>query len=416
MSQKQGEPDAIWTLVLLVGVIVLAAALFWHLFRVPILEALRWIRYGELWMVSLFTHSQDKCLDWLRRAPTRPVPSIPPAWIGITYDCFGSSTIAGLSSEQKADYYYLTGVSMGVIETKATNFIRWPASAAFAFIAYYSVFVSPRNKFRVKHNLETFIKMQSSMWPVISPIVKFNPIKSSARAPGDMVPDKLPMFAEALSPEEWVSYHRIPVTNGVVDREATRRALFIQLGPRWNGIENQPPYIRALWAAYALKGAQKREESDEFLGRLAMCWDEKTGFNMTPEVSAEVKKIFADPKMMDKPKEVAAEHAYRTTALLAVLRWARSMGGVLAPAQFLWLRGTDRNLWYALNNLGRRSFHAEGMGAMAHFMAEQAAKKPLPIPRVDTAVVTLNQFLADPEKRSIPIPPREGDKPKTGKA
>jgi intracellular multiplication protein IcmP len=90
------------------------------------------------------------------------------------------------------------------------------------------------------------------------------------------------------------------------------------------------------------------------------------------------------------------------------------MGGVLAPAQFLWLRGVDRNLWYALNNLGRRSFHSEGMGAMAHFMAEQAAKKPLPIPRVDTAIITLNQFLSDPEKRSIPIPPREGDATKIG--
>jgi hypothetical protein len=51
---------------------------------------------------------------------------------------------------------------------------------------------------------------------------------------------------------------------------------------------------------------------------------------------------------------------------------------------------------------------------MAHFMAEQAAKKPLPIPRVDTAIITLNQFLSDPEKRSIPIPPREGDAAKTG--
>ena len=49
---------------------------------------------------------------------------------------------------------------------------------------------------------------------------------------------------------------------------------------------------------------------------------------------------------------------------------------------------------------------------MAHYMAEQAAKKPLPIPRIDTAIVTLNQFLSDSEKRSIPIPPREGDKAK----
>ena len=94
--------------------------------------------------------------------------------------------------------------------------------------------------------------------------------------------------------------------------------------------------------------------------------------------------------------------------MLGVLRWARAQGGVLAPAQFLWLRAEDRALWYPLNNLGRRAFHSEGAGAMAHFMAEEAAKKPLPIPRVDTAIVTLNTYLHDPEKRPIPIPPREG--------
>jgi intracellular multiplication protein IcmP len=81
------------------------------------------------------------------------------------------------------------------------------------------------------------------------------------------------------------------------------------------------------------------------------------------------------------------------------------MGGVLAPAQFLWLRAEDRNLWYPLNNLGRRSFHAEGAGAMAHYLAEQAADKPLPIPRIDTAIVTLNQYLA---ANAVSIPPREG--------
>ena len=105
-------------------------------------------------------------------------------------------------------------------------------------------------------------------------------------------------------------------------------------------------------------------------------------------------------------QRIAAEHAYRTTAILGVLKWARTMGGVLASAQFLWLRATDRGLWYPLNNLGRRSFHVEGSGAMAHFMAEQNAKKPLPIPRVDTAITAINQFLSDPQKRPIPIPPR----------
>lgn len=408
-ANKQGEPDAIWTMIFIVAICVLAAVLFWHVFRIPLLEGMRYLRLGELWVVGLFTHEQDKCVQWLLHAKTQ-VADRSPGNIGLTYDCFGNAYMTSLSSAQKDDYFALTGVSMGVIEERATAYIRWPLAAIFAGLAVYTIYFSPRGKFRTKHSLETFIKVQAKIWPVIAPIVDFNPIKSSARVPGDMIPDKLPMFAEALSPEEWISYHRIPVTNGVVDREATRRALLLQLGPRWNGIEEQAPYFRALYAAFTLKGNQKREESDEFLGRVALCWNAKTGFHMTSEVAAEVKKILSDPKLADKANEVASHHAYRTTAMLGVLAWGRSMGGVLASAQFLWLRGTDRNLWYALNNLGRRSFHPEGMGSMAHYMAEQAAKKALPIPRVDTAIVTVNQFLADPEKRSIPIPPREGDK------
>ena len=407
----KNEPDAIWTMLFLAVVVALAGALFWHLFRVPILEMLRYVRLGELWIVGLFTHQQDACVEWLKHAQPRVIDKSP-VNIGITYKCFGEGYMASMSSEAREDYYSLTGISMGVIEQSATAYIRWPIAAGFAWIAYYAIYVSPRNKFRTKHNLESFIRMQSKMWPVIMPIVDFNPIKFSARTPGDPIPDKLPMFAEALSPEEWISFHRIAVTNGVVDREATRRALIMQLGPRWTGIEHQAPYFRALWAAFALKGAQKREESDEFLGRVALCWTAKKGFVISPEVAAEIKKILSDTKFTAKPDEIASQHAYRTTAMLDVLRWARSMGGVLAPGQFVWLRGQDRNLWYALNNLGRRSFHAEGMGALAHFMAEQAAKKPLPVPRVDTAIVTLNQFLSDPEKRSIPIPPHEGDKPR----
>ena len=415
MSKKDGEPEPIWTMIFIVGVGVLAAMLFWHVFRIPILEGLRWLRLAELWIISLFTHDQDKCIQWLMHAKTKVI-DLSPANVGITYDCFGAYNMAGMSAEAKADYFSLTGVSMGVMEQRASAYLRWPIAAAFAGVAIYVSFYSPRGKFRTKHSLESFIKMQAKMWPVISPIVDFNPIKSSARVPGDPIPDKLPMFAEALSPEEWISYHRIPVTNGVVDREAARRALIMQLGPRWSGIENQAPYFRALYAAYVLKGNQKREESDEFLGQISTCWTAKSGFILSPSVASEVKKILSDPKMMAKANEIAAQHAYRTTALLGVLKWARSMGGVLAPGQFLWVRGMDRNLWYALNNLGRRSFHPEGMGAMAHYMAEQTAKKPLPIPRVDTAIVTLNQFLSDPEKRSIPIPPHEGDPPKKGKA
>jgi intracellular multiplication protein IcmP len=175
-----------------------------------------------------------------------------------------------------------------------------------------------------------------------------------------------------------------------------------------------PDYIEGLLAAFALMGSQKRDESEGLLNQLSLSWTAQKGFKPSSELMSKIHKILKDPEVGGKALEIANLHAYRTTAVLDILRWARWMGGVLAPAYFLWLRGHDRTLWYALNNLGRRSFHSEGAGAIAHYMAEQNAKKPLPIPRIDTAIVTLNQYMSSPNAAAIP--PREGDKKSQRKA
>jgi intracellular multiplication protein IcmP len=390
--------------------LVFAGYIIWYFARVEILMVLRYLRLAELFIISLFTDRVNACYAWLKQAPILPAN---PTNEGLqdTSNCFGDLSVLP-QGQTVLDYYSLTGISIGIIGHITAHYMRFPLAILFGFVAIYITFYSPRNQFRTRHTLETFIKAQVKMWPVISPIVNFKPASLSARIPGSTVPDKLPAFAEALSPEEWISFQRIPVTNGIPDREATRRAFIQQLGPRWQGIEGQPPYMRAFYAACALKGAQKREQSDELLGRLSLCWSLEKGFNMAPDVNAEVNKILGDKDLIGAANNIAAQHAYRTTAILGALKWARWMGGVLASAQFLWMRAVDRNLWYPLNNLGRRSFHVEGSGAIAHFMAEQNAKKPLPIPRVDTAIVALNQFLADPDKQSMPIPPREEAQPR----
>jgi intracellular multiplication protein IcmP len=323
----------------------------------------------------------------------------------LTNSCFGQSYLAQ-QGDQAANYYTMTMTSLNMLGAVAAGYYRWPMILVLAAVGCHILLFSPNNKFLTKHTLETLIQTQAKMWPIISPITKFNPSKTG-RIMGEMVPDKLPMFAEALSPEEWVSWHRIPVVNGIPDRDAARRAFVKQLGPRWNGLDTLPLHMRALFAAFALRGTQKREESEDLLGRLALAWSPEKGFRPDGNLVAEINKIIKDPELGGKAAPVADQYAWRTTALLGVLKWARAMGGVLAPAQFLWVRAEDRSLWYPLNNLGRRSFHSEGAGAMAHFMAEEAAKKPLPIPRIDTAYVTLNAYLSDGDKKSIPIPPRE---------
>lgn len=375
----------------------------WWLLHPQFLEALRYLRLAELGAIGLFTDRNAACFDWLRIAPVgQSVPTVEVARLANA--CFGADKLNQLPPDHALDYYNLSGYSIAAIGRRIAYYTRWIFAFGAILVAPYIIYISPRNKFKTRHTLESFIKTQVKMWPVIAPIVDFVPAKYSARAPGDMVPDKIPPFAEAFSSEEWIAWHSIPVTNGIPDREAVRRAFLLQLGPRWQGLAGQPPYIRALFAAFALKGGQKREQSDEMLGRISQHWSLKKGLVLPPELSAEIEKLLADQALTAPALKIAEGYAYRTTALLGVLKWARWMGGVLAPGQFLWLRAVDRSLWYPFDNLGRRTFHAEGAGAMAHFMAEQNAKKALPIPRVDTAIVALNQYLATGGQT---IPPRE---------
>ena len=398
------QDDPAWLLLMLMVIFGGICWAIWYFFEPQFLEGIRYLRLVELAILSPIDSRAASCVSWLWRAPVGDV--VPTQQVfNATVSCFGPDAIRSLPPVEAMKYYNITTDSLSYVGHLMGYYMRWVLVAVCAFFAYFAMFKSKRNGFKVRHNLETFIKTQASMWPVITPIRDFNPTTHSARILGNTIPDKTPLFAESFAPEEWLSFHRIPVVNGVPDRESVRRAFCLQLGPRWTGYDDLPPYMQALAAAFALKGVQKREESDEFLGRLSTCWTAHGGYKLTSELASEVHSILKDPAVGGKALEVANKHAYRTTALLGLLKWARFMGGVLAAAQFLWLRGVDRDLWYSLNNQGRRSFHTEGAGAIAHFMAEEQAGKALPIPRMDTAIVTLNIYMGG--DTPVTVPPRE---------
>jgi intracellular multiplication protein IcmP len=61
---------------------------------------------------------------------------------------------------------------------------------------------------------------------------------------------------------------------------------------------------------------------------------------------------------------------------MSVLNQARLRSGVLAPAQFAFLKLVDRRLWYAI-------------GAGAHWAAERAVGAPIPTPEFDQAIAAI---------------------------
>jgi intracellular multiplication protein IcmP len=172
-----------------------------------------------------------------------------------------------------------------------------------------------------------------------------------------------------------------------------------QLGEVFTEIERLPDHAYCLLAAFALKGARKRTEADDLLGDIAANWSSDEGLKITPALKGKASAVLSNRKFVEPLIEVIGKHAYVTTVMLAALAWARREGGVLAPAQFVWLRGEHRELWYPLNNIGRRAFHVEAAGAMAHYQSELQAGRALLMPRLDAAVVAVVQYLSEVRPR-----------------
>lgn len=371
--------NSVWVPVLLALLLAFILFLIWYVAGDHVKYLYKYLRIGEL---NLYLLANDWFIqsDALHRDLTRTIAQLKDLRFG-TYDW-----------NQMYHAHVL-----------AVNFLRIPLCIGLFFLGMITVERGQKKIFNNKYDLEGLIKIQSAVWPFIKPIVNFFPADSSQRVIGDTIPRKLPTFAEALAPEEWLAFSDVSVSNGMPDRDAIRRGFIFQLGGNWKGAKALPPPRRALFAAFALKGVRKREEGEELLGQIAECWTSEEGFKLSPELWKKINQIVDDPKIGGLAEKIAAKHAFTTTAMIAVLMWARKEGGVLAPSYFLWLRAVDRRLWYPLNNTGRRSFHAEAAGVMAHYIAERKAERPLLIPRVETAVDSMVQYVVTTKPNVPPV-------------
>lgn len=342
-------------------VIILFCIIFWIGLHEQISSGVRWIRVGQMRFISLFTGEYEPLRKQL--SVMNPKDITPQHLLEMTY--------------------------------AVNSFFKFPVGGLLILMGTIAFFTKEKHPFVRKFNLEKIIVEQAEAFPVTNPITVFNPLQANTRIYGAAVPEKLPLFAEALTPDEWVAYNSIPVNDNVIDEDAARRAFAQQLGGRWKGIRALPVWAQALFVAFSMKANGERTESDHFLGEVAKCWDPKRGLVLTPDLRKKVAQKLNDPKFGRVTEKIAAQHAFNVPALLRCLQVARDQGGVLAPAQFLWLRGVNRHFWYALNNLGRGSVHTEAAGALAHYRGEKSAGKPIPNPLMESAIEGLKSYLSE---------------------
>ena len=92
-------------------------------------------------------------------------------------------------------------------------------------------------------------------------------------------------------------------------------------------------------------------------------------------------------------REIAGNHHYARTQVLALVARARA-SGLLPPVWMLWLKGVDRDLYYAIQSLGNGGMaFVEGAGILAHYRAEKAAGRALVTPQIEDAVAGIEAAL-----------------------
>lgn len=379
-NKNTGYDNAMgWALML--AVIFAILCLLWYFQSENIRSAIRWVRYAEMSAAKLVLGD-----DFIVMKDGQEVASL-----GKIHEFAGS-----------IDKTRLNAQNMELIGVGALSPLRFFFTFIIAMMSFWALFRGPKALYRQKLDLNHLISRQAGNFPAIAPFVRFNPTNQPPRPPGAPVPAELPAFAEALSPEEWIAYYDIPVPNGKVDPDAAARAFTKQLGPAWRGTMHMAPYKQILLAAFCLKAVRKRAEADEMLGQLSKSWSFEGGLKLDSSLISKARKVLRNRDLSGKTLTVCNQHAYENTVMVRALAIARQEGGVLAPAQFLWMRAFDRLLWYPLNNLGRQSNHMEALGAICHYKAEKMAQRPIPRPKMEDAVKSISEYIASPNARPIP--------------
>lgn len=291
-------------------------------------------------------------------------------------------------------------------------FYRVPAGVLTGALAVLCLVANAPSRFTKVLDLDSLMKVQAKVFRTTAAFVDRG-LRPVAMAKGEPRP-----LDAALHGKEWVNrYARKP--DGSYDGDAALRELTRQLGPVWRGAPNAPEVVRCLLAAFALHAARDRDAALAFLGDFseAMTPRQKEGpagpeasVPVPPHIVAAADVILRRPDL--RPYLVLADrHGFTAPAVMTVLHEARRRAGVLAPAQFNFVKLIDRRLWFALHSLGFPAEEGteepvmptpriEAVGARDHWAAERVEGRPLFVPSLERAVRVIRDAAGDSSRQT----------------
>jgi len=279
------------------------------------------------------------------------------------------------------------------VSTIIGEYLRYPIILIIGVFAFIVYFLNVNSRFRRTYSMQSLIEEEKTNWPQVMPIVKPDIHKASihkgpwamALTPldfamkHDLIEDKEQLIRDCLSGKK-------PLIK--IDKGKARSIFAIQMGQPWQGIEKLPDHTLGLFTVFACCAVHDRKTANELISQFAT--SATAGKIDVTNVKKILSKIISDRAI----GRVVHSHAYVYTVMTSMLELART-DGVLASADFIWLKLKERALWYVLNTVGRQTPFVETAGPYAHWLAERELRRKIHTPMVDEAVEALVVALAE---------------------
>lgn len=353
-QQGGGGGDSAYGAVWIAVLVILTGAAIWYQFHAAITSLIFTIKLFQARFISLFVSSID---------PTMTVI-------------------------ETVDPKLVTWSLVDEISAIVGDYMRWPISAVLLICAVLLYFSNPLNRFRKTYSMDTLAGQERENWAQISPVLKLDLVNQ----PIDEGP-----WAMAMPPMLFAQKHNLIKRNPrirhidpspfapspvMLVRSEAKKIFSLQMGAYWQGPESVPPHVRALFAIFAAKINRDRDGSSQLIRQInESTFSGKIDFSGHMDL---LRKHYNTKLVV----AILQRHAYVYTVMGAMLIKSRD-DGVMATADFLWLKPIDRPLWYMLNCMGRQTPYVETAGPFAHYLAEKELGHRVMVPVIDEAVNAL---------------------------
>lgn len=234
------------------------------------------------------------------------------------------------------------------------------------------------NKFRQSYSMKMIMNSESKLWSQLDVVRHLDLVKTDLlEGPWSMT----------LQPLEYAKKYKLLqryIRDGVpaahLKKDLVREHFSQQLGPYWQGLEQLPEHVLALFAIFSARLMGDKKGAQDLIDQICRTFA-KGAANYTGSHQLIAKHV-KDNKTIGR---CVSPHAYVYTMMASLLELAR-INGVLATSEFIWLKVVDRRMWLILNCVGRQTAFVEVAAIFSHWQVEKRLRRPLRLPQINMAV------------------------------